>query len=52
MEELDGELFLVMDYVEGASLGRLLALAPLPLRVAGRIVVDAAIGLAAVHALE
>lgn len=52
VEENAGELFLIMDYVEGASLSRLLVQAPMPGRVAGRIVLDAAIGLAAVHALS
>ncbi len=51
VEDLDGELLLVMDYVEGASLSRLLADGPLPPRVAGRILLDAANGLCAVHAL-
>jgi serine/threonine-protein kinase len=51
VEEIDGEILLVMDYVEGASLAALLAGGHLPLRVAGRILLDVAIGLTAVHDL-
>jgi serine/threonine-protein kinase len=54
VEELDGELLLVMDYVEGVSLAQLLPWvepsgAPMPSRVALRILVDACVGLGAVH---
>jgi hypothetical protein len=56
VEETDDELFLVMDYVEGTSLSELLETArlvdgPLAPRVALRILLDAAQGLAAVHDL-
>ncbi|MBI4955996.1 MAG: serine/threonine protein kinase, partial [Myxococcales bacterium] len=56
IEELDGELLLIMDYVEGASLARLIevsnAATPprgLALGVALRIALDACVGLFAVH---
>jgi serine/threonine-protein kinase len=56
VEELEGELLLVMDYVEGASLAALIAQAAesgvaMPARVAARIVLDAAAGLHAAHEL-
>ena len=53
----DGDsLYLVMEYVRGASLSAILSLArehgqPLPLPIAGRILVDALRGLSAVHEL-
>src|SRR5262245_49706791 len=50
VEDLDSELLLVMEYIEGAALSELLHLAPLlPESVAIRLVLDAAAGLAAVH---
>ena len=55
--EIDGEsISLVMDYIEGASLGELLVACanagkPLPPRVAVRIAVDALAGLHAAHEL-
>src|SRR5262245_20864688 len=57
VERTDGELLLIMDYVEGASLADLLdagkaAGLPMPARVAVRIVLDACAGLAAAHDLE
>ncbi|AKT41938.1 uncharacterized protein CMC5_061600 [Chondromyces crocatus] len=57
VEKVDSELLLILDYVEGASLSELLTAGvqtgnPLPTRVAMRIVLDAAIGLAAVHGIE
>ncbi len=56
VEELEGELLLVMDYVEGASLSALIARAEdqkttIPLKVVLRILLDAAAGLHAAHAL-
>jgi serine/threonine-protein kinase len=47
----DGELFMVMDYVNGASLSALLHLqgGPVPLQVAGAIVGSALLGLHAAH---
>jgi len=51
VDDLGAELLLVMDYVEGASLSSLVAARPLPRAVATRIVLDAAAGLAAAHAL-
>jgi len=54
LEELGGELLLVMDYVEGASLAELLVEPPsvLPRDVSVRIVLDAAAGLRAAHQLR
>ena len=55
VEELDHELLLVMDYVEGAALSELrdVELDPrVRARVATRVVLDAAAGLAATHALR
>jgi serine/threonine-protein kinase len=54
VEELEGELLLVMDYIEGASLSELLIAAQLekelfPPAVAVRIVLDACAGLHAAH---
>ena len=53
VELLEGELLLVMDYVEGAALSELAPLVGkarrLPTRVAIRIVIDAAHGLHAAH---
>ncbi len=53
VEELEGELLLVMDYVEGASLADLWAYeeVPVPARVAVRSVLDACAGLQAAHEL-
>jgi serine/threonine-protein kinase len=56
VEELAGELRLVMDYVEGASLSELMAQSRkaerrLPARVAVRIALDACAGLHAAHEL-
>jgi serine/threonine-protein kinase len=53
--ERDGLLFLVMDYVEGASLARALdaaAGAHVPARIAARIVLDVLAGLHAAHELR
>ncbi|MBK6693283.1 MAG: serine/threonine protein kinase [Myxococcales bacterium] len=55
VEDLDGELLLVMDYVEGASLAELVPLsddATTRARLAVRIVLDAAHGLHAAHELK
>jgi serine/threonine-protein kinase len=53
VEDLDDELLVAMDYVEGASLAELLHAWPLlPVPVAIRIVLDAAAGLGALHALH
>lgn len=49
VEELDGELLLVMDYVEGGSLSELLRADAIPLGVGMRILLDALEGLRAVH---
>ncbi len=56
VEELEGELLLVMDYVEGASLAALIQAAeesgePLSARVAVRVILDACAGLHAAHEL-
>ncbi|MBS2017911.1 MAG: serine/threonine protein kinase [Deltaproteobacteria bacterium] len=53
VEELEGELLLVMDYVEGASMADLWGYeeVPLPARVAVRNVLDACAGLQAAHEL-
>lgn len=53
VEEQRGELCLILDYIEGASLGELLASTerPLPARLAVRIVLDACAGLHAAHEL-
>lgn len=50
VEVVDGTLLLVMEYVEGASLGQLIAVGPLPPRVLARILLDACVGLEAIHA--
>jgi serine/threonine protein kinase len=55
VEEREGELELVMDYVEGASLATLIAGeasrdARVPTAIAVRVLLDACAGLAAVHA--
>ena len=57
VEEIDGELLLVMDYVEGASLAELLnrlhaRASALPAAVAARIALDVCAGLAAAHDLR
>lgn len=50
VEDVDGELFLVMEYVEGATLAELMASErPLPLRLTLRIIADACRGLDALH---
>lgn len=50
VEESDGELSIVMEYIEGVSLAELLrGDALLPLHLALRIVLDAAEGLEAIH---
>jgi eukaryotic-like serine/threonine-protein kinase len=51
LEDLDGELVLAMQYVEGAALSELLSAEQLPLgpRLAVRIALDVAAGLQAVH---
>jgi serine/threonine-protein kinase len=50
VEEVDGELLLVMDYVEGTSLSHLLASEMrMPSGVALRIALDACAGLEAIH---
>src|SRR5262249_44907685 len=54
VEELEGELLLVMDYVEGASLAELSPLADDArdrARLAVRVILDACSGLAAAHEL-
>lgn len=56
VEELDDELLLVMDYVEGVAMSELLGAptprqTPLPARLTVRIVLDACAGLQAVHDL-
>ena len=53
VEEVDGELLLVMDYVEGASLADLASddEVPIPGRVAVRALLDACAGLHAAHEL-
>src|SRR5262249_3779749 len=48
IEELEDELVLVMEYIEGGPLSELL---PVPPRVAIRILLDVAAGLGAAHAL-
>lgn len=57
VEELAGELRLVMDYVEGAALSDLVGASakndrPLPARIAIRIALDACAGLHAAHQLR
>ena len=55
LEELGGEMVLVMDYVEGGSLSQLMETqsdSPLPARVVTRIILDVAAGLQAAHSLE
>lgn len=50
VEEVAGELLLVMDYIEGGSLSQLLARGgQVPMEVALRIVVDACAGIDAIH---
>lgn len=44
-------IFLVMDYVEGATLAELVKTGPLPLPIAARILADALAGLHAAHEL-
>ena len=55
VEEVEGELLLVMDYVEGASLADLAdpenGAQPLPAQAAVRIILDACAGLHAAHEL-
>ena len=56
VEEIDGELSLVLDYVEGCALGELVAHADESAvaftRIALRVVLDAAAGLAAAHGVK
>ena len=57
VQRTDDGIFLVMDYVDGLSLGKLLRLLrragePMPLGVALRIVIDALNGLSAAHQLK
>jgi serine/threonine-protein kinase len=47
----DAGIFLVMDYVEGATLAELAKTGPLPLPIAARILADALAGLHAAHEL-
>lgn len=50
VDDVDGELFLVMEYVEGATLAELMTgERPLPLRLTLRIISDACRGLDALH---
>ena len=49
-EVVDGALLLIMEYVEGASLGQLLAAGPIAPRLLARILLDATAGLEAIHA--
>ena len=53
VEEVEGELLLVMDYVEGASLADLVNYEelPMPARVAVRALLDGCAGLQAAHEL-
>src|SRR5262249_40006237 len=56
VERRDGEVLLIMEYVEGASLAKLVEAGnavgrEIPYRVAVRVVLDACAGLAAVHEL-
>jgi serine/threonine-protein kinase len=55
VEEVDGELLLVMDYIDGASLSSLMQAttsARLPIGVAVSIVLDACAGLEAIHSAK
>jgi eukaryotic-like serine/threonine-protein kinase len=54
VEEAEGELLLVMDYVEGVALSELLRQEerPLPARAATRVILDACAGLHAAHELK
>jgi len=45
----DGELLLVMDYIDGGSLSQLINGQQLPLGIALRVILDAAAGLDAIH---
>jgi eukaryotic-like serine/threonine-protein kinase len=51
VEEVDDELLLIMEYIEGASLSQLLRAVdgPLPTRLAVRILLDTCAGLQATH---
>lgn len=50
VEEIDGELLLVMDYIEGGSFSQMImARKPIPLGVVLSIVLDACAGLSAIH---
>jgi serine/threonine protein kinase len=50
VEEVDGELLLIMEYIEGGSLSQLLGGGRrMPVGVALRIILDAALGLHAIH---
>ena len=53
IDDMDGKLLLVMEYIEGASLSDLLAVSPeLPARIAIRVALDACAGLHAAHTLS
>ena len=53
VEDVDGELLLIMEYIEGGSLSSLAgARVPMPMAVALRILVDATEGLGALHGLR
>lgn len=50
VEEVDGELLLVMDFIDGSSLSHLVRDGlPLPVRIATRVIFDACWGLDAIH---
>ena len=50
VEEVDGELLLVMDFIEGGSLSQLIARAgQLPMGVALRVLIDVCAGIDAIH---
>jgi eukaryotic-like serine/threonine-protein kinase len=51
VEEIEGELLLVMDYVEGASLSELAGVQAMPALVGMRVILDACAGLHAAHEL-
>jgi eukaryotic-like serine/threonine-protein kinase len=50
VEEIGGELLLVMDYVEGSSLSQLRRGGPIPIGIALAAALDACAGLGAIHA--
>lgn len=49
VEEVDGELLLVMDFIDGGSLSQLVGTSSVPTGVALRILLEACAGLAAIH---